>query len=176
MGYFFIKLALMLFWLFIGYTIIKAYSSLAPWVPVFTKDMDRVIELADLQEGEKILDLGCGNGKLCLSIARKTQGIATGIELAWPLYALCKFRQLIYNNKNLNFIFGDLYKEDLNKYDVLYVYGISKTLKNKLSQKILAEVQPGTRIISYCFEIPGLKPRIISQPTLNDLPIYYYVT
>lgn len=175
MGFLFLKIALIAFWLFISYTIIKAFKSFAPWVPVFAKDVKRVIALIDLKTGEKFIDLGCGNGRICLALAKHSPGTVHGIELAWPLYAVCKIRQFIYNKANLRFSFGDLFKADIRNYDVIYLYGLPDGIKKRLGEKIKTEAKPGTRIISYCFEISGLRLETVSQPQQGDLPIYKYV-
>jgi SAM-dependent methyltransferase len=175
MGILFLKSGLIVFWLFIAYTVIKAFRSFAPWVPVFSKDLERVVEITDLKAGENFIDLGCGNGRMCLALARRSRGNIYGIELAWPLYAVCKIRQFLYNESNLDFRFGDLFKADLANFDAIYIYGVPETIKQRLGKKIRSEAKPGARIISYCFEIPDLQLDALSQPSDTDLPIYKYV-
>ncbi len=175
MGFFILKILLFIIWLLISYTIIKAFSSLAPWVPIFNKDINRAITLINLGPNEKFIDLGCGNGRLCFAVSKKTTGTVYGIELAWPLYVTCKIRQFYYNKKNIQFIFGNLFKINFADYNVLYIYGLPDKIKNGLSDKIAKEAKQGTRIISYCFEIPNLKLIKIDQPTKADLPIYSYL-
>jgi SAM-dependent methyltransferase len=175
MGILFLKSGLIVFWLFISYTIIKAFKSFAPWVPIFSKDIERVIEIAGLKAGERFIDLGCGNGKICLAAAKRSSGSVYGIELAWPLYAVCKIRQFLYNEANLHFSFGNLFKASLANFDVIYIYGVPETIKGRLGAKLKSEAKAGARVISYCFEVPGLELAAVSQPSETDLPIYKYV-
>lgn len=175
MGYIFLKLILLAFWLFIGYTVVRAFSSFAPWVPIFNRDIKRVVELADLKKNENFLDLGCGDGRMCQAMARLSEGNVVGVELAWPLYAVCKIRELIYNKANLKFKFGDLFKANLDNINVIYIYGLPSSIKKNLSDKIMTQARPGTRVISYCFEFPKLELSVMSQPTEKNLPIYKYI-
>lgn len=174
MGIFFLKIILIALWLFIGYTIIRAFKSMAPWVPIYRKDMERMIDFIDLKPGQTFIDLGSGDGRLCVALSKATQGKIIGVELAWPLYVICKIRQWINDLPNLNFFFGDLFGYDISHADVIYVYGLPKSLKCRLNKKLLTEAKPGAKIISYCFEIPDLDLEITNQNNSSEVPIYRY--
>jgi hypothetical protein len=107
-------------------------------------------------------------------MAAKNYGAqALGIELSIFLYIVCKIRE-IFLNRNLKIVYGDLFNLDISSADVVYFYGMPGNIKNKLKQKMTNELRPGTRVISYCFQVEGWQPDIIDRPSQKDLPIYYY--
>lgn len=159
--------------LFIGSFVIAA-SSMAPWVPAWKKDLPRIFALAQLQPGETFYDLGCGNGKVVLCAGQQYQAKATGIELALPMYVVCKVRQLVYRNPNISFRFGNLFSTDISDADVVYVFGMPDKLANRLRDKLKNELTPGTRVVSYVFPIAELEPIHVDKPTEKDVSIYLY--
>ncbi len=155
-----------------------AARSLAPWVPCRKKDLERIFRLANLRSYETFYDLGCGNGRVIFYAAKLHQLARVkiiGIELAWPLFALCRLRQLIDNQANVRLKCKSLFNEDLPSADVVYVFGIPKTLNSKLRPKLERELRPGSRVLSYVFPIEGWTPRVIDKSDEHALPIYLYV-
>lgn len=150
---------------------------MAPWVPMRTRDLKRVFELAKLKDGQIFYDLGCGNGKVVLYAAKNFNCNAIGIEIGIPLYIICVLRKLLGRVNNATFKFKSLFSEDISKADVVYLFGMSRTLKQKMVKKLLTELKPGARIISYVFEIEGLSLVEASKGdfTKGELPIYLYV-
>ncbi|MFH1142879.1 MAG: methionine biosynthesis protein MetW, partial [Candidatus Uhrbacteria bacterium] len=109
-------------------TVALAANSFAPWVPAHSRDLKRIAELADLKSGELFFDLGCGDGRTVCYLARQEGVRASGIEMAVPLYLVCKTRQIFQKNSQINFHFGDLFKSDISTADVVYVFGMPKRL------------------------------------------------
>lgn len=60
----------------------------APWVPTPKGRIRRMLELANIQPGETVMDLGCGDGRLVhlASMEFKAKGI--GLELSPIIYTL----------------------------------------------------------------------------------------
>jgi SAM-dependent methyltransferase len=157
------------------FSIAAASLSLAPWVPTHGKDLKRTLDLAQLKRGETFYDLGCGNGKVPIYIARHSQANTIGIELALPLYFICKLRQLFIRRPNLKFKFKNLYKENLNDAQVVYIFADSADkLKGKIKIKLEKELRPGSRVITYAFPVSGWQPVKISKPRETDMSIYLY--
>ncbi len=73
-------------------TIAISVKSFAPWVPCRSKDLKRIFNLADLKPKEVFYDLGCGNGKTVIYANKNFQAKSIGIELALPLFLICKIR------------------------------------------------------------------------------------
>ncbi|MDP3970775.1 MAG: class I SAM-dependent methyltransferase [bacterium] len=151
-----------------------AALSLAPWVPMRSRDLERINKLANFKSGETFYDLGCGDGKVVLYAGERNDITAIGIELALPMYLICKVRKTLSMRKNINFKLGNIFNKDFSDADVVYVFGMPKTIKNKLKDKLVKELKPGSRIISYTFSFPGLTPVVVDKPTPKDISIYVY--
>lgn len=170
-----------IFILFLYFLLLSALISLALaavsliiWLPTKRRDLDRILRLADLKEGEKFYDLGCGDGKVIFFISQNSPAEVIGLEVAWPLFLVCKIKKLFYRVKPI-IKYRDLYKEDLTDAKVVYIFGIPDKLKNKLKPKLEKELKPGSRVISYVFPIGGWRHKLIDQPRDRDVPIYFYV-
>ena len=53
-------------------------------------------------------------------------------------------------------IFGDFFKHDLSQADVVNCYLLQST-NEKLEAKLLRELKPGTRVVSYSFTFPNMQ-------------------
>ncbi len=166
----FLKLILFLFLA----TISLGAISLAPWVPTRKKDFKRICELAKLKKGEKLYELGCGDARLLFYAEKNYKIEGVGYEIALPVYLLAKIKSLFLKT-NIEIKLKSFFNNNLGKADVVYVFGVSKTLSEKIKQKFKKDLKQGTRIISYSFPIKGWTPKIISKPTNKDLSIYLYV-
>lgn len=154
-------------------TLAYAGVSFAPWVPTRISDIDRIFELAQLQDGESFCELGCGTGRVMFTAADRYNVSTSGYEIAAPLWGYAKIRQLLNKKKNAKVFYKSLYKADLSNADVVYFFGMPKKIQKKLVKKLEKELKPGTRVISYVFPIDSWEPTSVDQPD-NSLPIYVY--
>lgn len=141
-------------------TFIFASFSAAPWVWIRKHDIKRVIKF--VKPCDKFYDLGCGDARL-LSAAAKKGAKAIGFEISLLPYLISKFRpgiQVKYQN---------FWHANLSNADIIYFFLMPKALP-KLKQKLEQELKPGTRVISYIFQIPGWKPIKI-----DNNKIYLYI-
>jgi precorrin-6B methylase 2 len=155
-------------------SVAAASFSLIVWVPTRKKDLSRILALARLQPGENFIDLGCGTGTVSHFLAAETQADIYGIELALPFYFWCRLRQAFSARHSLKYLWGSLFSLDLEKFEVIYVFGIPDRLKDKLRPKLERELKPGARVISYVFAIDGWIPSRIDRPDPQSVPIYLY--
>ncbi len=156
------------------YGFVRGATSLAPWVPTSTKDYQRINGLINIQN-KKFIDLGCGTAGLLIYLARKNPtGQFIGVEIALPLFIFAWCRIKLTGLTNIKLYYQDLFKLNLHDFDVIFVYGYPRSIKNRLATKIRQEVVPGTILISQAFKFHDLQPTQIDKPDNNHLPIFIY--
>ncbi len=156
------------------YIVSLLYSSFkgAPYVP--TKK-DRVLELlknARLKKGQKILELGCGDGRVVRTAVEFFQMKGVGIDVNRLLVWIARFKHRKLK-KNLTFHADNVFKTPLSGYDVIYVFLMPEMLI-KLKEKFTKECGRGTLIISHGFKIEGWDGKINHTLVRKPFPTYYY--
>lgn len=156
-------------------TMAWAGYSLAPWVPTRKKDLARIVALVNPQPGEVIYDLGCGDGRVVLALARACPAATViGVELAVPMYGVAKIRQRLAKTRNAHIRLGNVLHTDLTSADKLYMFVMPETLQKKLQPKFARELKPGTQIFSYTFSAKDWQPDQVNKPEPDRISIFQY--
>ena len=127
----------------------------APFVPTPMKRVKKMVELANLKPGDRVYDIGCGDGRFVYWAANKYGAKATGIELSPLVYLFALVRKLFWRSK-AKIVFGNFKMMDLSDADVIFCYLLPDCLV-KIQPELDKQVKPGTKIISYAFTIPNWK-------------------
>src|SRR3989338_2471936 len=88
-----------------------AALSAAPWVPTWKRDIERLRRLLNLKEGERAYELGCGDGRVCVALAKDGVQVV-GAELSFVTFLVAKFRQA-WTHSTAVIRWGDLFNVDL---------------------------------------------------------------
>lgn len=170
----FLKSILFIFLLLISFTSIWATFTSAPWVPSRKKDFERIKKLLKMKKGDNVYDLGCGDGRLCLYLARNSSAKIVGVEFSFFYYLVAKCKSLFSNYSDaVNIQWGNFYKKNIQKANKVFLYLTSKT-STKLSQKLFKELKEGSKVIAYNYPIHGWHYDSKDQPNAHDVPIYIY--
>jgi len=140
-------------------------EKLAPYLPTPETIVERMLELGQLKPGEKMFDLGSGDGRIVFMAARKFKADATGVELDTDLFihSDAKIRQLGLQ-KTARIIHGDILKQDYSQADLITVYLLPES-NIKVRPVLEPQLKKGTRIVAHDFEIGGWTPvRTITIP------------
>jgi len=142
----------------------------APWVPTSRQVICRMLEMAELKPGEVVYDLGCGDGRVLITAARRYGARAVGVEVdpsryLWTVLAVT-LRGLW---SRVKIIRGDLFSVDLGEADVVFTFLLQDT-NERLKEKLRRELRPGTRIVSNIFTFSGLP----LDTTDEELHLYLY--
>jgi SAM-dependent methyltransferase len=144
-----------------------------PYVP--SKVVDYMIKLAKIKAGEKIYDLGCGDGRLLIRAEKKYSANGVGFEIAPLIYAIAWFKKKM-TRTNFELRFQSLFKADIKDADVIFCYLLPSALE-ELTGKLKNECKKGARIVSHTFAIPGLTPaKVIGKKSTTKLPNLYLYT
>jgi len=113
-----------------------------------TKYHDFFVE--HINPGEKVLDIGCGNGALTYNVAEKVQNVEVlGIDLSSANIAVaCKK----YGRQNINYIVGDVMKDGTltaNHFDVVILSNVLEHLpdRSKFLSKVWSKANPKRMLI-----------------------------
>ncbi len=152
-----------------------SFVSLAPWIPTKRNDLRRVNDIIKLKSWEKFLEMWCWTAKVSLFIAKNNpDAYITWIELSLFFYVISKVRIFFSWLDNIKIIYGNALKLDLEKYDVLYVFGLPETITNKLFPKINSVKNKNFRLVSYCFKMTNDYFKEIKYKPENRFAIYEY--
>lgn len=141
-------------------------EKLAPYYPTPESIVERMLELGGLKAGEKMFDLGSGDGRIVIMAAQRYHADATGVELDSDLAqsSAAKIRQLGLQ-KTARIIYGDILKQDYSSADLITVYLLPES-NLKVRPILDPMLKKGTRIVAHDFPIGGWTP--VKTVTIAD--------
>lgn len=113
-----------------------------------------MISLCTPKPGEKMADLGSGDGRVVIEFAKL--GIeAHGFEIDPKLVSLSQNNIFSENLTHLAHIhITDFWEADLSSFDLIIIYGMPDVLP-RLENKLQMELKTGTKVISSVYEFPS---------------------
>ena len=145
----------LLFAVLIFYLLIAFFTG-APYVPSTNLVSQKIIELAKIKRGERVYDLGSGDGNL-LFLAAQKGAIATGIEINPFLVLFTHLRIFLSPHRPLVHVrWQSFWKSDLSDADAIFIYLLPWRME-KLANFLKKQCKPGTRIVSNSFIFPNWK-------------------
>ena len=138
----------------------------APWVTTSQAQVRRMLDLAGLQPGQRLIDLGAGDGRIVIAAARRYQAMALGVEIDPVRCLLAKFFIRYYRVQYLAQIqWADLFTVDIADANVVTLY-LTRPGNQRLRPYLEAQLKPGARVVSNAFPISGWAPIIIDDTNL----------
>ncbi len=139
--------------IFILTTILIPMTLGAPFVPIDKAVLKRMMVLLQIQPGDKAADLGSGDGRVVIELAR-AGAKAQGYEIN-PFLVLAS-RKNIKNtgvSKQVFIHWKSFWNQDLSSFQVITLFGMPHMMK-QLQGKLARELKPGARVISHQFMFP----------------------
>ncbi len=144
------------------------------YVPTPMVVVDKMLELAQVKPGDVVYDLGCGDGRIVVTAAKRFGCKAYGYDIdpqrvAESLDNVAKegVGHLVTIEQK------DIFTLDLSKADVVTLY-LLPSLNVKLIPQ-LDKLRPGSRIVSHDFDMRGVKPDQVVQVTSDGVYISHTV-
>jgi precorrin-6B methylase 2 len=119
------------------------------WEPTPNETVAAMLKLAEVKQNDIVYDLGCGDGRIVIAAARDFGARGVGIDID-P-------QRIAESNENartagvtqrVTFREEDLFEADIREATVVTLF-LWPSLNLKLQPKLLKELKPGTRIVSY---------------------------
>jgi len=133
-------------------------EKLAPYYPTPETVVVKMLELGGLQPGEKMFDLGSGDGRIVILAARTFQANAVGVELDKDLYrqSMERIRNLGLE-KSAKIVNGDILKQDYSSADLITVYLLPAS-NDKVQPLLERQLKKGARVVAHDFEFRSWTP------------------
>lgn len=134
------------------------------------------LKLLNLQEGETLIDLGCGDGRNLIMAHKLYKVHCIGYELLPK--ALQEANENIINEgiaEHIEIKEQSFLEADLSNADALILY-LTRNSLGQLSLKLENELPTGTRIVTHDFDIPSWKAeKVIQFKSKKAIPFTFYL-
>jgi ribosomal protein L11 methylase PrmA len=117
-----------------------------------------MLKLAGVKKDDVVYDLGSGDGRIVIAAARQYGARGVGIDIDPARIAESERNARAAGvEKRVRFVRQDLFDADIRDATVVTLYLLPR-LNQRLRPKLLAELKPGTRIVSYGFDMGDWVP------------------
>jgi predicted O-methyltransferase YrrM len=130
------------------------------YVPTPYEAVEAMLKVAKVSKGDVVYDLGSGDGRIPIMAVQKFNADrAVGIDINPE-----RIREAEENRKTsgvgdrVRFLNQDLFESNFSEATVVTLY-LLPSLNLKLLPRLLAELKPGTRIVSHAFDMGSWKPQ-----------------
>jgi len=156
---------------------------LAPYNPTADDAIEAALSMAKLQRGERVLDLGCGDGKFLLAASLNTGVEGVGYEYDPIVFARGEARlvkaltaggEVAEAATRISLILGDACTASTEGINVIFVYLVPLGLEKvkPLIEQVLAK--PNGRVLSNMFKLPGLQQDLTDCRVIRGCSVYLY--
>jgi tRNA G10 N-methylase Trm11 len=137
------------------------------YVPTPQDVVDKMLELAEVTKDDLVYDLGCGDGRIVVTAAKKYGCKAIGYDIN-PKRVKESLENVKKNDVGhlVQIELDDIFTLDLSKANVVTLYLLPKLNVKLIPQ--LDKLKPGSRIVSHDFGMRGVKPDKVVKLNTNE--------
>ncbi len=139
-----------------------------PYVPTLRRNMDAALDLLNIKPGETVIDLGSGDGRVLLAVAKRGAN-AVGIELS-PLLVIVSWLRTRRYRKQVRIIWGSYFTVTWPRADAIFTFMIQRQMRELDSRIEKWRGKKPVRLASFAFPIPDKQP----TATRNGVFLYEY--
>ena len=123
-----------------------------PFVPTPHSLVERMLDLAALERGDYLIDLGCGDGRIAVAAGRRGAR-ALGVDLdPLRIREAAAAARIAGVESSVRFRRQDLFRTPIHEADVVALYLLPR-INLALRPRLLTELHPGARIVSHAFDM-----------------------
>ena len=131
---------------------------LAPYVPTPQEVVERMLTLAGVSKSDVVFDLGCGDGRIPITAARKYGARGVGVDIDPQRIAEANANAKAAGVEHLvTFKLQDAMKTDVSGASVVTLYLLSAS-NLKLRPILTRQLKPGARIVAHSFGMGDWTP------------------
>ncbi len=135
-----------------------APPSLAPYVPTPQDVVDRMLALAEVGPNDTVYDLGCGDGRIVVTAAKKYGARGIGFDIDPERIKESEANARAAGVEKLaTFKLQDAMTVDTSPATVVTLYLLSSS-NLKLRPQLTKQLKPGSRIVSHAFTMGDWPP------------------
>lgn len=141
---------------------------LAPYVPTPMPVVERMLELGQVDKDDLLFDLGCGDGRIVITAAKKYGTRGVGIDIDPRRIDECRAAAQAAGVETLvEFRLQDVMKADFSAATVVTLYLLPES--NVLLRPLLDEqLRPGVYVVSHNYSISGWEEKEVAYETVED--------
>jgi SAM-dependent methyltransferase len=131
-----------------------------------------LLEMADVGPQDVVYDLGSGDGRIPITAAKEFGARGVGIEIDPMLVTRAQdgAREAGVAGK-VEFRLGDMYAADVSSATVVTLF-LHPGPNLKLREKLRSELSPGSRVVSYVWDMGGWRPTTVRR--INEHRIFLW--
>ena len=143
----------------------------APFQPISNKALKRMTELAKIKKGDKVADLGSGNGKIVIEFAKRGAEVH-GFEINPLLVLWSRHRIRNLGLENRAFVhWKNFMRANLSSFNMITSFQISYIMP-ELEKKLQRELKKGSKVISDTWKFPSWIPKKKLSYGLGNVYLY----
>ena len=132
--------------------------NLAPYVPTPQDVVERMLALANVQKNDYVIDLGCGDGRIPVTAAKKYGARALGVDIDPVRIEEANANAKAAGVQNLvTFKLQNALTTDVSTATVVTTYLLSAS-NLRLRPILTKQLKPGSRIVAHSFSFGDWKP------------------
>ncbi len=137
-----------------------------PFEPSPPRVVELMLKLAEVRKDDVVFDLGCGNGQIVITAAKAFGARGVGIDIDPQ-----RIKESIDNARDagvldrVSFRNEDLFEASISQATVVTLF-LWPEVNLKLRPKLLRELKPGTRVVSYIWDMGDWAP--VKQIKVDD--------
>lgn len=142
----------------------QSSKNLAPYYPTPETIVAKMLQLAELKAGEKMYDLGSGDGRIVIMAAQKFHANAVGVEIDSKMVkqSIEQIRKLGLQS-TARVVQGDLLQQNYSSADVLTVYLMPEAMDSKVQPLLDRQLKKGARVVAHDFEFRAWTPEQVEH-------------
>jgi hypothetical protein len=145
----------------------------ALFVPTSRKRIRAFLDAVPMLRNQRLIDLGCGDGRVLRAAYRRYGIRGTGFEINPLAWSVAKLQGMWY--KGIKIRWGNFWDKDLGNADLVFCYFFPDVM-DRVGEKLRSELSNGSRVVSCNFPIPKWRPKQVVRPASDRHgdPIYIY--